>query len=762
MKTNNLLLVLVAICCLLVTTACDNDTSLGYGSLTISFSSNVRPEVSRGLSVDDIATEISYVVIHGTHEDGPTFDKTVDFSVTTIINTLLAGSWDFTVSAYNESDQLIGRGTGSTTILAKDRTILEVTIYSLVGDGTVEFTTSWPASLVTTPQIVASLTKVGEDEDPIPLEATITGSTATASAVVEAGTYTIAYALYEGEGRLDTDRVFGTAGSLFLVADQTVTVACPLVQSEMRLSGSLDVTIDIDLRPAYAVSVSPKEQTVFYSKPVELSVTGSPPSPSGSYTYRWYLDGVLVDGADEATITFTSLTIGPHNVVAFVSSGGTDVSDTATIEVILPETHRVTYDGNGNTSGTVPSDSYDYIEGETIVVQPVGNLAKEGYYFYSWNTKADGTGSHFRSGDTLPMGAEALTLYAWWKAVGVPQLSAKYDQVLLLKRDKTLWSTGNNEYGELLDGFSDTFVTCPKQVMGFYDEFLKVSSGLDYSMAIKADMSLWAAGRNDYGQLGDGTKIDRINPIQVMTGVVDVTTGVCHTLALKEDGTVYGWGFNGGRLGLPLVSQSPEPLLITNNVRSIVAGRYCSFLLKYDGTLWASGSNINGTLGTGDTQDLVEFTRIMDDVKLVSSGGSFGHTLILRTNGDLYATGKNDYGQLGDGTKANKSTPTYIMSNVAMASAGTDHSMIVKVDGTLWATGRNADYELGDGSNPSVDRTEFYQIDSNVQFVESGYYRSIYMKKDGSVWATGKNGYDQFGYGTLLNQRSPIKVFEMW
>ena len=141
---------------------------------------------------------------------------------------------------------------------------------------------------------------------------------------------------------------------------------------------------------------------------------------------------------------------------------------------------------------------------------------------------------------------------------------------------------------------------------------------------------------------------------------------------------------------------------------------------------------------------------------------TFGHTLILRSNGDLYATGNNTFGQLGDGTKTDKSTPTFIMGDVAKVSAGTFHSMIVKNDGTLWATGRNVDYELGDGSNPSVDRTEFYQIDSNVQFVESGYYRSIYMKKDGSVWATGKNGYEHFGYGSLLNQRSPIKVFDMW
>jgi hypothetical protein len=78
----------------------------------------------------------------------------------------------------------------------------------------------------------------------------------------------------------------------------------------------------------------------------------------------------------------------------------------------------------------------------------------------------------------------------------------------------------------------------------------KVSAGGYHTCAVKTDGSLWCWGRNDYGQLGDGTYADRNTPVQIMTGVSSVALGYSHTCAVKTDGSLWCWGYNYyGQLG---------------------------------------------------------------------------------------------------------------------------------------------------------------------------------------------------------------------
>ena len=137
-----------------------------------------------------------------------------------------------------------------------------------------------------------------------------------------------------------------------------------------------------------------------------------------------------------------------------------------------------------------------------------------------------------------------------------------------------------------------------------------------HSMFIKTDGSLWASGRNHYGQLGDGTTTQRNTSTQI------ISTGV-------SQGSV---GFNH------------------------------SLVLKTDGSLWAFGSNSNGQLGDGTTTQRNTPTQIISTgVSQVSAG--FYHSLVLKTDGSLWAFGKNQDGNLGDGTTTNRNTPTQIISS---------------------------------------------------------------------------------------------------
>ena len=80
-----------------------------------------------------------------------------------------------------------------------------------------------------------------------------------------------------------------------------------------------------------------------------------------------------------------------------------------------PEVNTITYDGNGNTSGSVPTDNTHYEEGATVtVLGNTGDLARDGYTFAGWCVNSDGTGDSYTQGQTFTMGSANVTLYAKW------------------------------------------------------------------------------------------------------------------------------------------------------------------------------------------------------------------------------------------------------------------------------------------------------------------------------------------------------------
>ena len=320
-----------------------------------------------------------------------------------------------------------------------------------------------------------------------------------------------------------------------------------------------------------------------------------------------------------------------------------------------------------------------------------------------------------------------------------------------------------------------------------------VSSG--FGLAVRTDGSLWSWGDNSFGQLGDGTQIPKDTPQRIGNerGWAGVAVGGRQALAFRRDGSLWGWGANSnGELGLttPLVTVSNLFSGGTNDTNPTNA-RPRVYAGRVQTTTVLLASNVQTprlVLGRGW------------GVQEVSAGAS--HTLFLRNDKSLWAMGANDFGQLGQGSvfRPNSSTNTEggsnnpagnwirtstitkVVTNINFApwrvetnidtvldrawmyrpqrvgqktwksiSAGERHSLAVRADGTLWAWGDNSSAQLGIGN--LVPTNQPVQVGAANRWVQAyaGKEHSLGLQRDGSLWAWGKNdgrlGIDADGGG---------------
>ncbi len=288
------------------------------------------------------------------------------------------------------------------------------------------------------------------------------------------------------------------------------------------------------------------------------------------------------------------------------------------------------------------------------------------------------------------------------------------------------------------------------------------SAGIGHTMILKTDGTLWGFGANYWGQLGDGTNIYRDTPVKIMEGVRSVSAGNDHTMILKTDGTLWACGSNEyGQLGLSSdTTRIFTPVKIMEGVRSVDAGYDTTMIVKTDGTLWSCGENYFGQLGNGDKAiagrgyicSIWRPTQVMEDVRAVSAGST--RTMIVKTDGTLWGCGVID--PLGD--RKRYLTPVQVMEDVRAVSAGIGFNMILKTDGTLWGCGANYYGQLGDGTNISRDTP--VKIMEGVRSVSAGENHTMILKTDGTLWACGRNSVGQLGDGTLEDSLTPIQVME--
>ena len=346
-----------------------------------------------------------------------------------------------------------------------------------------------------------------------------------------------------------------------------------------------------------------------------------------------------------------------------------------------------------------------------------------------------------------------------------PMISAGNHYTVALKADGTVWAWGNNEFGQLGDG-TMTSRNRPVQVQGLTN-VISVSAGLRHATALKADGTVWTWGDNSSSQLGDGTTTNRSNPVQVLnlSSVVSVSAGLGHATALKADGTVWAWGQNNyGQLGDGTTTNHSAPVQVSSlsDIISISAGGDYTTAVKSDGTVWAWGFNGNGKLGDGTTTNRSSPVQVSDLSDVVLSSSGFAHTTAIKSDGTVWAWGCNTGFILGVNAAGprDRLTPEQVtvLSNTAYVSAGWNHTVALKSDGTVWAWGRNASGLVGDGT--TVDRPRPVQVSSlsDVISISAGLWHTVALKSDGTVWAWGNNRIGQLGDGTTTDRNRPVRV----
>jgi alpha-tubulin suppressor-like RCC1 family protein len=175
-----------------------------------------------------------------------------------------------------------------------------------------------------------------------------------------------------------------------------------------------------------------------------------------------------------------------------------------------------------------------------------------------------------------------------------------------IKTGGTLWSWGRNNVGQLGLNIASTVNRSSPVQVGALTTWLNVTAGMYHSLAIKTDGTLWSWGQNTYGQLGQNNRLNRSSPVQVgaLTDWSQVSAGNYHTVAIKIDGTLWAWGLNAtGQLGLSdtaIDRSSPVQVGALTNWSQVAAGYGTGFAIKTDGTLWAWGDNGDGALGTNN------------------------------------------------------------------------------------------------------------------------------------------------------------------
>ena len=341
-----------------------------------------------------------------------------------------------------------------------------------------------------------------------------------------------------------------------------------------------------------------------------------------------------------------------------------------------------------------------------------------------WAWGANGIGQ-LGSGNIFHFAAPVRTI----NITDITAISTGSFHNVALQDNGTVWAWGDNDAGQLGDGTTTARHTAV-QVQNINNATV-VAAGERHNLAIADDGTVWAWGFNVFGQIGDGASgvaNNRTAPVQVqnLSSVTAVAAGNAHSVALRSDGTVWTWGHNSrGQLGngtsgnWQYHSTAPAQVPGLENIIAIAASGDHTIALRADGTVWGWGWNNNGQLGDGTTIMRTSPVQMqgVDDVAAIATGSA--HSVAMRNDGTVWTVGSNSHGQLGDGTTAN----SLISVQVAGLNLLTNPPVQVPATGVTIAGAASHDLIVGD----------VLQLSANVTPVNATNQAVVWASSDPNV-----------------------------
>ncbi len=438
-----------------------------------------------------------------------------------------------------------------------------------------------------------------------------------------------------------------------------------------------------------AIVDQPRDFATVAGRSAGFTVTAT----GGGLGYQWQrLDAFNIwqaVGTDSASLTLSNTTI---------------ADDAAIFRVLI-----------SNTQGSVASREATLSVPSTAGVNA---LRVGGGAAHSLGLRADGSllawgdnrngelGRGSVSGDGAPEAVAGLT--------GVAAFAAGSQHTLAIRSDGSVFAWGHAEFGKLGTGRADN-ESRAAPIGGFNAPVRFVAAGRRSSMAIAAPGSYWSWGLSHHG---DGLGDIRFAPSQiaghafVRVAIGGDSASYAHNLGLRSDGTVWAWGRNSwGELGFNSVGSAIEPQPVTgvSQVIAVAAGSNHSLALTADGTVYAWGRNDAGQAGTGSlsTRERAPLRVVLPGIVVGIAAGQH-HSMALLSDGRVFVWGENAEGQLGNGTALAAPTPAAVTglgaSPIVSIGAGERHSLALDRDGNVWAWGANDRKQLGNIGAPGANR----------------------------------------------------------